>query len=59
VTVIGPASVVNGMNETDIQVFVDGSKLTANSTSAPVQVSLPDWVRTSTLSNNTVAVQVM
>jgi YbbR domain-containing protein len=59
VTVIGPASVVNGMNETDIQVFVDGSKLTANSTSAPVQVSLPDWVKASTLSNNTVAIQVM
>lgn len=59
VTVVGPASVVNGMKETDIQVFVDASKLNSNSTTAPVQVALPDWVKASTLSNNTVAVQVM
>jgi len=56
--VTGPASIVQSMSNNELKVYIDASQLKSGDTSAPLKVSLPDWVQVSQLSASAVPVQV-
>lgn len=56
--VTGPASVVQAMSNSDVAVYIDAGQLKQGDTSAPLKVTLPDWVQVTQLSASAVPVQV-
>lgn len=58
ITVSGPKSLIDTLNASSITAYIDASQLTAQSTSAPVNVLLPNWLQVSQISLNQVPVVV-
>lgn len=58
VTVSGPKSVIDALTASSVTAYVDASTLTSASTSAPINLLLPDWVQVNQLSLDKVPVVV-
>lgn len=58
VTVTGPASIVQKMASSDIQAYVDASKLSSSDTTAAITVTVPQWTEVTDISKRSVTVQV-
>ncbi|QSO50512.1 hypothetical protein JZ785_16450 [Alicyclobacillus curvatus] len=58
IRVSGPVSIVSQLRTSDLVAYIDASNLTTGSTSAPVSVSVPNWVSVTQLSQNRFPVSV-
>ncbi len=58
VTVSGPKSVVDRLQPSDVTVYIDGAHLNNSDTSAPLTVSIPNWVQVTDMSSHTAEITV-
>ncbi len=58
IRVSGPVSIVSQLHTADLVAYIDASNLTTASTSAPVTVTVPNWVTVTQLSQNRLPVSV-